>query len=698
MRRTIIIISILISTFCLHGQNVGIGSTAFTPDPSAGLEVQYSDKGMLIPRVDLSSITDGATISSPATSLLVYNTGTGGLSPAGFYYNAGTPAAPEWALFVSSENLNETAWKLDGNSGTTSGTDFLGTTDAQDLDIRTNNIIHTRISTKGQIEVLNSGHSLFIGEQAGENDDLTNNNNVFVGFNSGFSNTTGEHNTAIGYCSLNNNTTGNYNTATGCFALSNNTTGVRNTANGHYSMYSNTTGMNNTASGYYSLRSNTTGLYNTANGYLSMSYNTSGVWNTAYGAQSLCRNTTGSANTAFGTSSMYWNTTGERNTATGSSSLTKNTIGCDNTATGYHSMASNTEGNYNTAAGNWSLSTNTTGNYNTANGSSSLSWNRTGNSNTAIGYSSLRSNSRGNNNTAAGCFSLHSNSSASNNIAIGTEALYTQSYYNGGVQWSSYNVAIGDSSLFYNQPDSSNTGVQNAAIGHCSLLSNVTGKCNTANGNWSLYSDTTGSYNTALGYQAYYYGSFSYSTAIGQGSSILADRQVRIGNGTSNPATSIGGPVAWTTVSDGRFKDKVQENVAGLDFVMKLRPVTYNFDNEKLNDYLNTPDSCRDRESSARDHQILRTGFIAQEVEQAAKECGFEFSGVDAPKNEYDYYGLRYAEFVVPLVKATQEQQVIIEEQKAEIDKQKQINSEQQQIIDDLLKRVEALENSGSEK
>jgi hypothetical protein len=52
----------------------------------------------------------------------------------------------------------------------------------------------------------------------------------------------------------------------------------------------------------------------------------------------------------------------------------------------------------------------------------------------------------------------------------------------------------------------------------------------------------------------------------------------------------------------------------------------------------------------------------------------------------------------VPLVKATQEQQVIIEEQKAEIDKQKQINSQQQQIIDDLLKRVEALENSGSEK
>ncbi|HEV8538733.1 MAG TPA: hypothetical protein VGR15_07395, partial [Bacteroidota bacterium] len=40
---------------------------------------------------------------------------------------------------------------------------------------------------------------------------------------------------------------------------------------------------------------------------------------------------------------------------------------------------------------------------------------------------------------------------------------------------------------------------------------------------------------------------------------------------------------------------------------------------------------------------------------KAAKELGYDFSGVDAPKNEKDFYGLRYAEFVVPLVKAVQE-------------------------------------------
>jgi hypothetical protein len=53
--------------------------------------------------------------------------------------------------------------------------------------------------------------------------------------------------------------------------------------------------------------------------------------------------------------------------------------------------------------------------------------------------------------------------------------------------------------------------------------------------------------------------------------------------------------------------------------------------------------------------KIVHSGFVAQEVEKAAKELDYEFSGVDRPKNGGDFYGLRYAEFVVPLVKAVQE-------------------------------------------
>ncbi|MFM1793224.1 MAG: hypothetical protein RLZZ252_1578, partial [Bacteroidota bacterium] len=58
------------------------------------------------------------------------------------------------------------------------------------------------------------------------------------------------------------------------------------------------------------------------------------------------------------------------------------------------------------------------------------------------------------------------------------------------------------------------------------------------------------------------------------------------------------------------------------------------------------------------------SGFIAQDVEKVAKSLGYDFSGIDAAQNDKDLYGLRYSEFVVPMVKAIQEQQVQIEELK----------------------------------
>ena len=96
---------------------------------------------------------------------------------------------------------------------------------------------------------------------------------------------------------------------------------------------------------------------------------------------------------------------------------------------------------------------------------------------------------------------------------------------------------------------------------------------------------------------------------------------------------------------------------------------------DAIAEFTETADSTRLFEFEAQKAQILQTGFIAQEVEAAAQEIGFEFSGVDAPKNAKDHYGLRYAEFVPPLVKALQEQQKVIEAQQAEINTLKeQIN------------------------
>lgn len=84
----------------MKAQNVAINTDGATPDVSAMLDIVNSSKGLLIPRVSLSSSSDAATISSPAVSLLVYNTnaaitGTYG-DGVGYYYNAGTTGSPSW--------------------------------------------------------------------------------------------------------------------------------------------------------------------------------------------------------------------------------------------------------------------------------------------------------------------------------------------------------------------------------------------------------------------------------------------------------------------------------------------------------------------------------------------------------------------------------------------------------------------------
>ena len=66
--------------------------------------------------------------------------------------------------------------------------------------------------------------------------------------------------------------------------------------------------------------------------------------------------------------------------------------------------------------------------------------------------------------------------------------------------------------------------------------------------------------------------------------------------------------------------------------------------------------------------KIKYSGFLAQEVEQAAKSVNYDFSGYAAPKNQWGFYTLSYEQFVVPLVKAVQEQQVIIINQQKQID------------------------------
>jgi hypothetical protein len=101
----------------------------------------------------------------------------------------------------------------------------------------------------GRLGLNDGGNSVFIGTDAGLNDDLTGNFNVGVGYQSLRSNISGNANASVGYRSLFSNINGFNNSAFGLFSLLSNTSGDFNVAYGAGSLQSNTAGNKLTAIG-----------------------------------------------------------------------------------------------------------------------------------------------------------------------------------------------------------------------------------------------------------------------------------------------------------------------------------------------------------------------------------------------------------------------------------------------------------------
>ena len=219
-----------------------------------------------------------------------------------------------------------------------------------------------------------------------------------------------------------------------------------------------------------------------------------------------------------------------------------------------------------------------------------------------------------------------------------------------------------------NTTGNANTVVGYAAGAGSEFLVN-TGSGNTAIGASALGSNASGNNNTALGSGANVStDGLSNATAIGSGAIVNASNKVRIGNAA---VTVIEGQVPFSFPSDGRYKFNVKEDVHGLDFIMQLRPITYQFDVKRFdgvkengsdNGSVQAIQASYDEASMVR-----RSGFIAQEVEKAAQTTGYNFSGINKPKSDKDHYSLSYESFVVPLVKAVQEQQELINDQNKKI-------------------------------
>jgi hypothetical protein len=266
-----------------------------------------------------------------------------------------------------------------------------------------------------------------------------------------------------------------------------------------------------------------------------------------------------------------------------------NTIGFNNSFIGFNSGLNNISGVQNTFVGTESGQANFDGAMNSFFGRRAGFSNYNGNENTFIGAFAGQSNTDGLHNSFFGVTSGNSNILGNENTFIGAHA----GYYN-------------------------TTGNNNTFLGNFAGEANVSGNNNTFVG---FNSDAV---NSAL----------NNVTVIGADALATSSNSVVIGNAS---VLNIGGQVNWSTLSDRRLKQNIKDESLGLDFILKLRPVSYEY------------------KTKGQEH-IRYTGLIAQEVEETLKIMGESFSGIVRPQNNKDFYSVRYAEFVIPLINAVKEQ------------------------------------------
>jgi hypothetical protein len=324
-------------------------------------------------------------------------------------------------------------------------------------------------------------------------------------------------------------------------------------------------------------------------------------------------------NTVLGIDALVSNTTGEANIAIGKSSLKMNTSGRHNFAAGYLSLFNNTIGGHNTAIGDQSL-------YN----------NLSGSNNFAVGESSSNSNTIGRNNISIGSLSLRRNTEGNDNLALGFETLPFNTTGNG-------NIAIGYQSFF-----SLTTGNNNLALGNRSLGNFISGSDNIAIGRNAGNDLNYGTNNILLGI---------YS----QPSSTTVSNEITLGNSSSTSLRSYVPSI--TSLSDRRDKTDIVTIAEGINFIKQLKPVTFTW---------NTRDKSKVGIKSA--------GFIAQDL-LALQKGSLIGANLDlVSENNPEKLEARYNNLLPVIVKAIQDQQNIIEEQKNRLDAL-------EKLVNELLKK-----------
>lgn len=375
--------------------------------------------------------------------------------------------------------------------------------------------------------------------------------------------------------------------------------------------------------------------------------------------------------------------TTNNNTFIGTTAGRDNTSGNANTFVGHQAGLQNVVGNNNTYIGKNAGFANKTGGSNTFIGRSAGETNSSGSSNTFVGEDAGKMNIAGNFNTFIGENAGLENVGGSSNTFVGAEAGTANT---GGIN----NSFFGEDAGLAN-----NTGNNNTFIGENTGRMVTSGSSNTFLGQGAGETLVTGDNNIAIGVLANLTNGISNAIAIGDAAASDASNKVVLGN---MAATPIGGWDTWTDygVAGAGLRQRNKGEVKGLDFILKLKPVTYQVDYLKYAEkfYAAGADTIvvgSYRQALIEKSAISQTGFIAKEVERAAEDVGYDFNGVVKPSDKTGTYGLKYGLFTVPLVKAVQELHSGYENLQAENEELKAENQTIRQEVNELKALVQQL-------
>ncbi len=474
----------------------------------------------------------------------------------------------------------------------------------------------------GRVSLGNS--NTFIGAQAGLNN-LAGSKNIFLGRSSGINNASGESNVYIGTDAGRSSTTSNSNVAIGSSALRNSTASDL-VAVGDSALISLTSGTGNTALGSKAGAANVSATDNTFIGFKAgrSSIGSSNIGsNTAVGMNSMLNSTTGFQNTAVGRSSLLQNSTGSANVAIGLSALLSNTSGGSNVALGAGAGFDNVTGSQNTLIGN-----------NADVGSSNLT------NATAIGSQAFVST---NNSLVLGSVAGINGAASNVNVGIGTTSPL-------------YMLDVRGNATF--NEDGGNNDFRVEAVGNSNMFLVDAGDTAVKIGtNFTTDEMLRVGFSTGHGIH------FGSAETIEDGGANTLQTNANFIPETNNLRNLGSTTNRWVTLfatngtintSDARDKENIRPIHYGLNEVLKLNPVQFNWKD--------------------RPFEGVKIGLIAQELNEVISEVVVSKEYVQKDENstewitkDADRLGVYYSDLIPVLIKSIQEQQEMIEQSKMEI-------------------------------